>query len=767
MSDKIVKIDKNWKLFYKKNCDTKSENFNPKRVGEFSRLSVIPAVVPASFEYNLYKNGVIEDSFYSDNTYSMRKWESYHQWYFNVFDSEKSVADIVFKGIDSVADIFVNGVFIANTKNMFLERKFTLSNLKKEGNEIVIHIYPCTIAARNAYIPAMSYALSFDYPSLAVRRAPCYFGWDIYPRTVSGGIYREILLLEHKKDKIEDFYLYSAAANENVARINLYYNLRVSDDDLFNYSVEVSGKCRDKSFFRKYTIWHTTETFSLLHENPYLWMPKGYGEQNLYDVEVILRKNDEIVDIRQIKFGIRTVKLQRTSLGNEDDSKFELHVNGKKIFIIGTNWVPVDATNTNERERTLKAIRCADDMGCNAIRVWGGGVIPLEELYDYCDRRGILIWQDFMMACGIYPETDEFTSAIKNETREIIKLLRNRTCVALWAGDNEGDLCHGWNGIDRNANNYKITREIVADVVRQEDLLRPYLPSSPFIDERASTHSKKDLSENHLWGPRDYFKSDYYKKTSAKFASEAGYGAMPSPQSLKKFLKNPEKFFEKDGSLTKEYRVHSSNPGNDEKDPFYYRMLLITAQVKTLFGDNVKEIDEFCKASQISSAEAMKYFVETFRINRNTRGGIMWWNLLDAWPQVSEATIDYYFNKKISYHYLKRSQTPICFMCDEKDGELLLYLINDTENQITVSYSVRNVYSSETLCNGNATCQAYYSQFVQSIKIPPKDKSFYLISWEYDGKEYSNSFHSNIIDIDLNKYLTAMEKCGYDEWEAF
>lgn len=759
----------NWRLYIERNQTVEEMRFDPKTLADFSAKTCYRAELPSCMEQILFENGVISDPCYSDNVYSLRKYESYHQWYFTTFDSAFDTADLIFDGIDTVADVIVNGKLIGHCENMFISHTFTVPALKPCDNELIVHIYPACIKARETYIPAMSYAMAYEYPSLAIRKSASSFGWDILPRFVCGGITREITLVEHKEEKFNEVYLYAANCNAETARLNLYYNFTALNDDIRDYKIVAEGKCGDSEFRIEKTPWFTQETTYVNLPEPKLWYPRGYGEQNLYAVSVKLFKNDEPIDERCFDFGVRTVELQRTSLAR--NGKFEFHVNGQKVFLLGTNWVPTDTLRKNERERTLKALEAAQELGCNCIRVWGGGVYERDEFYEYCDKNGILVWQDFMMGCAVYPESESFEKNIREEVAFIVKRLRGHACLLLWAGDNEGDICHKWNGIkNRSPLDYSVTRTTVAKELRQHDVLRPYLPSSPYVDEVASQNEEYEISENHLWGPRDYFKGDFYKNAPSKFASETGYCGYPSPKSLKCFMKAPEKFFESNGRFTSEYLAHGTSPGDVEAAdaPFEYRVMISIKQIEVLFGKMPEDFRDVVKASQISQAEAFKYFIERFRINRNETGGIIWWNILDGWPQVTaEAVLDYYMTKKLVYWYIRRSQMPVCFIGDEDDGKLKIYFVNDDACENTVAFTVTELYEGKRILSETATVGAFRVVQASEIALEKNEKKFYLFEWKYKGKKYSNHFHTGLIDISLAKYLQTLKKCGYDQFEGF
>lgn len=217
------------------------------------------------------------------------------------------------------------------------------------------------------------------------------------------------------------------------------------------------------------------------------------------------------------------------------------------------------------------------------------------------------------MACAVYPQDDEFAKAIGEEAETIIKALRHHPSIVLWAGDNECDAAHAWNSHPTDPNENILTRKILPEKVRAHSTFTPYLPSSPYIDEEAYK-SGKPTSEDHLWGPRDYFKGDYYKNTVCHFASETGYHGCPSPESLKKFIPKEHLW----GCLDDRYWIcHAACMTPDPSDPFYYRIRLMWNQVVTLFGEGsiaLSDLEHFSRASQISQAEAKKYFIERFRL---------------------------------------------------------------------------------------------------------------------------------------------------------
>ena len=276
------------------------------------------------------------------------------------------------------------------------------------------------------------------------------------------------------------------------------------------------------------------------------------------------------------------------------------------------------------------------------------------------------------------------------------------------------------------------------------------------------------MPEEHLWGPRDYFKGPYYKDTFCHFASETGYHGFPSVTSLKKFLKEPEIIFKEDGIPTDEYLVHAASPELDPNASYAYRIKLAYDQVVTLFGKAEETLSDFVRQSQISQAEAKKYFIEKFRIGKWKRTGIIWWNLLDGWPQVSDAVVDYYYDRKLAYHYIKRSQQPVCLMFDEpENGKLRLVAVNDLPVNKQITYTVKRYSDDAVVLSGKCEVPADAAITVDFADLADNEKEFYYIEWIMDGKKCCNHYFTNILNIDYPAYIEALEKYGMNEFEGF
>lgn len=769
-----------WTMFYAENRNVKKIKEDITTTADARRLiySSVEGTVPGNFELDLHKAGLIGDPYFGMNTLEMQKLENLHLWYCRSFTFHGTADEntfLRFEGIDTVAEIYLNGKLLQKVSNMFLTYEIPVPDLIDGENDLVVHILPATIAVREHALPVSANALKYNYESLYIRKAASMYGWDIMPRIVSAGIWKPVSLIQKKPDRIDDVFVYPIRVSEQSAELCVFYNLTVEKDFLHDFSIRVKGACGESTFAGEREILHTSQRISVYVQNPKLWWPKNAGESNLYDVTVELLYCGQVVDTHTLRTGIRTVELSRTSTTDRDgNGDFCFIINGRRVFAMGTNWVPLDAFHSNDINRIQPAIDMAVDIGCNIIRLWGGNVYENQKFFDLCDENGIMVWQDFGMGCAAYPQEQKFLDMIAPEIEFVIKQCRNHPSLVLWAGDNECDCAFSWAGTKRDPNQNVITRRLIPDLLRIHDFTRPYLPSSPYMDEEAYK-SGKPISEDHLWGPRDYFKGDYYKNTVCHFASETGYHGCPSPKSLETFMTKETLWpiFDENGVPGKEWLVHAACMRADMSDPYAYRISLMAKQVETLFGSMPDNLDDFALMSQISQAEAKKYFIERFRITRGRRNGIIWWNLVDGWPQISDAIVDYNYTKKLAYHYIKRAQQPVVLAFDEPENDttMTLYGVNDTTKDITVSYRVRNITDGTVIAKASGTLKAEKSNRLISIDIEKDEKKFYVMEWEYtDGECVTrgrNHFHTNLIDVDYKAYKAAMETAGMLEIEGF
>jgi len=469
-----------------------------------------------------------------------------------------------------------------------------------------------------------------------------------------------------------------------------------------------------------------------------------------------------------VMVGVRTAELHRSEI-IEDGGCFEFVVNGQRIMAVGSNWVPMDAFHSRDKSRYAKALEMADDIGCNILRCWGGNVYEDHEFFDFCDANGIMVWQDFAMACHYYPQNEYFMHALQLEAEAVIKKLRIHPSLVLWSGDNEIDsMLAMTNNVDPAVN--RLTREVLPHAVARHDPYRPFIASSPYISTLAfksgdNRQGSTMYPEDHLWGPRDYFKGAMYRDAKAYFVSETGYMGCPARSSLEKFL---DADYVWPYTNNDQWNFHSTAPVSwGEISCFDGRVMLMHNQVKQLFGEVPTEMDDYILASQISQAEAKKYFIERMRINMARNGGIIWWNLIDGWPQESDAIVDYYYEKKLAYSYIKRSQAGFMVMMGELDNWVYpVICCNSTLTTMEGTYRVYDVDTNEVLAEGGFSVAPNRNQHFNNIPMMYSEKRMLIIEWSINGQTFFNTYLCGYPPFDFEQYKGWLKKIRVLEEKA-
>jgi beta-mannosidase len=725
---------------------------------EKAGLQAHPCSVPGALETDLQSLGLVPDPFLGLNILEAQKWEHHHVWYgrqFRVEAAADTVAELVFEGIDCCAEIYLNGRHLGSTDNMLISHAFRVGNLLREENELLVHIRPAVLEAKRYAYPAGLAAQSLNYESLFIRKAPHMYGWDIMPRVVSAGLWRPVQLRFLPRERLDDIYLETLALSPDHthADLTLHYQAITTGSARDRYEITVEGVCGQKRFAARQGLVFTAGRLKFGVDHPQLWWPRGSGEACLYEVTVCLLKNGVEIDRMRFNHGIRQVTLERTSVTNElGEGAFCFRVNGEKIFIKGTNWLPADVFHWRDPERIPRMLPLVLEIGCNLIRCWGGSVYEDDAFFDWCDRNGILVWQDFAMACAIYPQDDAFASRLAAEARQIVRRLRQHACVALWAGDNECDQAHAWHQVgDPNRN--ILTRRVLPELLKEEDPNRIYLPSSPFIDSVAYAKGDSYLTEDHLWGPRDYYKGDYYTKALCHFASETGYHGCPSVESLRQFL-TPDKVWPAEGN--DEWILHSVNPTLDSAlyDPPDRFIRLMNAAIESLFGRVPDSLEDYVFASQAVQGEADKFFIERFRLTKWRRTGIIWWSLLDGWPAISAGVVDYYLRKKLAFDFIRRAQQDVCLMLREPEGgKQEIVAVNDTPGEVAITWSIYDVSGETVVASGESIIPPNGSCTPGHIPFDSQGQTLYRLTWENAaGLQGLNHYLAGFPPFDFNQY---------------
>ncbi len=736
-----LSLNGDWLLHYGPQRHAAQEMSSPEIPGEFQACQ---ATVPGNVELDLVAAGVLPaDLDRGDNIYALLDFERHQWWLTREFDvpslARFSNPVLCLDGIDTLATIWINGQLVGRTENMLIPYCFEMAAHLREGrNLITIAIDSPILAARDLAVDPGCFAMENNWESLHIRKAAHCYGWDIMPRAVSAGIWRDISIVNRNLVEFEDVYLATLAVDRQRHQVRFMVQwmlrhhqgvirdgtvmVRVSDPDdgqvIHEAELPVLG----------WTGRHETEIAGVN-----LWYPHGSGEPALYDVTLTYRDiSGAELAVWNSSFGFRRIELRRSDLIDDSGSgEFRFLVNGIEVFIKGSNWVPLDAFHSRDARRLNETLALVTELGCNMIRCWGGNVYEARAFFDFCDRNGVLVWQDFALACALYPQTAEFHAKIQREAEVIVPLLRNHPSLALWAGNNEIDQFYKFAkpGVDPNEDDM-ISRNVLAGVCRRMDPCRSYLPSSPYYSPALWTQGVNDRNspEVHLWGPRDDFKSPYYTGSTACFASELGYHGCPSRVSLERMMR-PEHLWPWQNN--EDWLTHSVRP-QPQSNRYNYRIPLMATQLRNLFGEVPEDLDRYIQASQISQAEALKYFVEKFRIDKGRTGGLLWWNIRDGWPQISDAVVDYYGEKKLAFHLLKELHSMVHVMIGEpEDGRHAVVAVNDSPDSVTLSGQVckaeNSVLEFDAVLPGNARI---------NLGDVPEAATFgiYTLNWQTDGR---------------------------------
>lgn len=735
----------------------------------------IEAQVPGNVELDLMKAKLIDDPMVGSQVNNLRKWEGYQWCYSRKFSTPKlnpgERLRLYFGGIDCLADIWLNGKHIGNAENMMIEHTFDITHVVRSDaeNELEVILRSSVIEGQKYLLGSFSIGNFPSEESVFIRKAPHTYGWDILPRLVSAGLWRDVTLQIIRPTHLRDVHYLVANIDTTTNHVRLFTDVQLTMP--FEKFDKVTAIF---TLSRKGKVVYTGQTpvvspafrYIMELEHADLWWPKGYGEAALYEARVELKDTDgTILASENKRIGLRTIQLDRTDINLRDKQpgRFRFIINGVPIFIRGTNWVPLDALHSRDKLFVDEAIRMTTGLNCNMIRCWGGNVYEDHRFFDLCDENGIMVWQDFTMGCTFYPQRSSFAEAIEKEVQSVVCKLRNHASLVLWSGNNEDDSALRWTLLpfNINPNKDKISREVIPSVLYEFDPTRPYLPSSPYYSEEVYEKGSGDeyLPENHLWGPRGYYKDGYYSNASCCFVSEIGYHGCPNAESLRKMMtKNAIYPWTKPYEWNDEW-VTKSVRRFPEWGKTFERNNLMLNQIKLLFGEVPTQLDDFIFASQSVQAEAMKYFIEMWRGKKfNDKTGIIWWNIRDGWPVISDAIVDYYNSKKMAYYFIKNVQQDACVLInDAQNGYYPLIGTNDTRLIQKGHVTVTDIVSGKKIYTGTFTIPA--NAQIRIADLPEeKGRGMYLIDYEIGKRALRNHYLYGTPPFDLKTYKQWLRK---------
>ena len=629
--------------------------------------------VPSVVQQSLYENGIIPHP-YLGMVENDLLWISDHVWDYTLrFDVDsllfgKEVVELVFEGLDTYADISLNGYELISVDNQFREWKLDVKRyLKEKDNLLVVRFIGYDSAIMVLYdnvLPVLpeKYAVS--------RKAPYQHGWDWAPKYKNVGIWKPVKLMGWNEARLADAYVVTQTAN--VERAELMLHLDVESNGVEDLTIEVgpSAGSGTSNFMDResrslsLSKGRQHKVFPVFIKDPQLWWPNEMGGQPLYDFEVVLKKGDRVLDTKRFKTGIRTFEMvdEPDSIGRA----FYFKVNGVPMYAKGANYVPEEMIETwINADNTLQLLRMAKEAHFNMLRVWGGGIYPSDDFFNICDSLGILVWQDFMYAGTMYPGDETFLDNARIEAEEQVRRLASHPSLALWCGGNEISEGYynwgwqqslGWSEEDDQAikEDYdRLFEGILPKAVADFDGTRPYWPSSPSKGwGRPESLTEGDV---HYWGVWwDEQPYEMYREKVGRFNSEYGYQSYPDYSTLQKIAQG--KPLSKDAKVIEAHQKHQR--GTRQIDDFIKR-----------YYPNVrpKDFEEYVHLSQLSQAYGMEVAIEAHRTAKPYNMGTLYWQLNDAWPVTSWSSIDYYGNPKVFHERLKTLYAPVLLSVDRKD----------------------------------------------------------------------------------------------------
>jgi beta-mannosidase len=623
-----------------------------------SKGAWIPAQVPGDIHMDLMAAGKLDDMYYAD-TIAQNQWTTETAWWYRrefVVSELNEITELVLKGIDTYARIYLNECEIGRTENMLREYRFDISDQLNldTSNTLLICVEPISIAMQQ--FDPKPYKACFNDYRIFTRKAQFHFGWDWAPNCPGTGIWESVYLESYDRVCFDSHNIKTHCDGA----VSFFIHLKdvAKDGGLQDLELQLLVQAPDGSPTAS-ECWAVTgiKNFrNLFVEQPQLWWPNGMGAQPLYSYEIRLLYHGEMIDQLTGRFGIREVALLEQPL-RADKMGFGFVVNGRKSYCKGANWVPLDSfIGCVSAEKYQHSLRLAKEAHFNMLRVWGGGVYEKTIFYELCDEMGIMVWQDFMFACGHVPDDqDWFVEEIRQEVRYQVKRLRNHTSLVYWCGGNEksGSYAHG-----EHYGDYLVD-EVIPGIVQTLDPFRPYRRDSPYAYEDASNAAKSGdahlsaLGETFAPNSRGFL--DYrngVNRMDSSFNSEFAIQGPGRRESFEKFM--PKEHYWPIDALWN-YRI-TTNPYDDHDRRTFAEKQLALCQ--TFFGDP-KDHSEFIKYGMTVHAESMWDELLGYRSQRPFNGGCMFWMYSDPWPTGSWSVVDWYGLPKSAYYAAKRASRPL------------------------------------------------------------------------------------------------------------
>lgn len=651
----------------------------------------LKASVPGTIHTDLMANGIIEDPYYRLNERKIQ-WVDKKDWIyqttFNLNNQEfnRQNHELNFKGLDTYANVYLNDSIILKSNNMHRTYIVNVKEYLLKGANVLRIVLESPIKKGLELYDTLDYVLPVSANDQAetgevpggkrinvhTRKAAYHYGWDWGPRLVTSGIWRPITMRSWDDFRICDFII-NTSLNGDVATIMAQIEIESSFDNIntllelkLDDTIISSSKLRIQKGKQQYSI-------PIKIDKPELWWPNGLGKQHLYNIKADLKRK-EIVSTVSKNFGIRNIALISDSALRQPNFYFE--VNGTPTFAKGVNYIPQDVflprVSNSDYQRILQA---AKDANMNMIRVWGGGVYEDDRFYELCDSLGLMVWQDFMFACAMYPGDDGFLENVKKEAIDNVKRLSQHPSIALWCGNNEVLAAWkrwGWEQTANKEQSPKVAQQIwhsydtlfhkiLPSIVRQYHKEVNYWASSPSASEGLpEEYSHGDTHYWGVWWGKEPFQNFNTKISS--FMSEYGFQSFPEYASFKKYAENQDKSI-----YSEVMKAHQrSSIGNSTIEEYLKRNYRIPI-----------DFEAQLYMSQLLQAEGIQIGIEAHRRNKERCMGSLYWQLNDCWPGASWSSIDYYGKWKALHYKVKESFAPVIVSYEFVDDNLQISVVSD------------------------------------------------------------------------------------------
>ena len=653
-----------------------------------------PASVPGTIHVDLLENGLIEDPFYRLNEHELqwidkKDWEYRTRFHVSRKWLQNEEVELCFDGLDTYATVFLNGRSIEATDNMHRGYIVPLKHFLKEGENLLRIVFDSPIRRGIQKYDQLGYKfpdLGNDLAeigkvegqkqvSVFSRKAGYHFGWDWGPRLVTSGIWKSVELRSWSGFRVDELHVAQDILPDRAlltAQIQIDATPRCNGETV-NVDVVVNENIRASMKHQLVAGKNEIEVpFEILQ--PKLWWPNGLGEQAMYNITVCV-SSDNYTDSLKRRIGLRTIELVQ-----EPDSfgtSFYFRVNGVPVFMKGANYIPQDVFLTRPTNRNYDfLLTSAEKAHMNMIRVWGGGIYENDMFYDLCDEKGLLIWQDFMFACAMYPGDSSFVNNVEKEAEHQVRRLRHHPSIALWCGNNENLSAWenwGWKDLvtaeqgaliaDSMWRSYeKVFHEVLPSAVKKWDESRPYWSSSP----SSSTGVTESMTEGDAhywwvwWGKKPF---ENYTKAIPRFMSEFGFQSFPEFSSVQKYTASSDHDIYSE-VMTSHQR---SSIGNETIEEYMLRDF-----------NPPKDFESFLYVSQLLQAYGVETGIAAHRRNRHRCMGTLYWQLNDCWPVASWSSIDYYGKWKALHYAAKKSFETLIISSEIVDSTLNIYVISDS-----------------------------------------------------------------------------------------